>query len=423
MPKRATDARGRPGARELTHSNPARPSRWPAEPDFWRLWLIGAVQFAVRWIEMLAVGVFVYQQTGSALLVTVMTLLRVLPMALFGAFVGAAADILQGRIVLLLTSLTLLATSVTLALLAHAGHLAIWHLAVASLISGTVWSTDMPLRRLMIGLVVGADRMGQAMIFDVGSNNASRMAGPAIGGAVLVAFGIEGCFALGAVLYLVAILAAAGIRYRNPASSDGPGALLENVLGAIALVRRERRLAGLLVITVIFNLFGWPSLSLIPVIGADNLGLGPRGVGLLASMEGVGAIAGALTIHFLGKPTHYATLYIGSVMLYLAALAAFALLPSASLAGLVLLVAGLAGSGFAITQSTLVFQSVEPQMRARMLGLLSVSIGTGPLGFLQVGLLADAIGAPRAIVTASAAGMVALVLTRPFWREIKMKRE
>ena len=232
--------------------------------------------------------------------------------------------------------------------------------------------------------------------------------------------GIEGCFALGAILYLVAILAAAGIRYRNPASSDGPGALLKNVLGALALVRRERRLVGLFVITVIFNLFGWPSLSLIPVIGADNLGLGPRGVGLLAAMEGVGAIAGVLTVYFLGKPAHYAKLYIGSVMLYLAALAVFALLPSASLAGLALFVTGLAGSGFAITQSTLVFQSVEPQMRARMLGLLSVSIGTGPLGFLQVGLLADTIGAQLAIVTTSVAGMLALLLTRQFWREIKM---
>ena len=90
---------------ELTDPNPARSRRWPAEPDFWRLWLIGAVQFGVRWIEMLSVGVFVYQQTGSALLVTVITMLRVLPMALFGAFVGAAADILQGRIVLLLSTL------------------------------------------------------------------------------------------------------------------------------------------------------------------------------------------------------------------------------------------------------------------------------------------------------------------------------
>ena len=234
------------------------------------------------------------------------------------------------------------------------------------------------------------------------------------------AWGIEGCFALGAIMYLVAILAAAGIRYRNPASSDGPGPLLKNILGALALVKREKRLVGLFAITVIFNLFGWPSLSLIPVIGADNLGLGPRGVGLLAAMEGLGAIAGVLTVYFLGKPAHYAKLYVGSVMLYLAALAVFALLPSASLAGLALLVTGLAGSGFAITQSTLVFQSVEPQMRARMLGLLSVSIGTGPLGFLQVGLLADTIGAQLAIVTTSVAGLLALLLTRRFWREIRM---
>ena len=131
-------------------------------------------------------------------------------------------------------------------------------------------------------------------------------------------------------------------------------------------------------------------------------------------------IAGVLTVYFLGKPGHYARLYIGSVMLYLAALAVFALLPRASLAGLALFVTGLAGSGFAITQSTLVFQSVEPQMRARMLGLLSVSIGTGPLGFLQVGLLADTIGAQRAIVTTSVAGLLTLLLTRRFWREIGM---
>src|SRR5262245_33311635 len=124
--------------------------RWPSEADFWRLWLIGTVQFGVRWIEMLAIGIFVYQNTGSAFLVTMLTMLRVLPLALFGAFVGAAADLLEGHIVLLLNTLTLLATSVTIALLAYTDHLAIWHLAVATFISGTIWSTDIPLRRLMI---------------------------------------------------------------------------------------------------------------------------------------------------------------------------------------------------------------------------------------------------------------------------------
>lgn len=407
----------------MTRADEAQTSRWPLEADFWRLWLIGTVQFSVRWIEMLAIGIFVYQKTGSAFLVTMLTLLRVLPMAMFGAFVGAAADLLEGRVVLLLNTLTLLATSVTLALLAYTDQLSTWHLAVASFIGGTIWSTDIPLRRLMIGRVVGADRMAHAMVFDVGSNNASRMAGPAIGGAVLVAWGINGCFALGAVMYLVAILAAAGIRYRNPAPANGPGFLVRNVLDALGLVRSERKLIGLLAITIIFNLFGWPNLSLIPVIGKDNLGLGPHGVGLLASMEGLGAIAGVITVYFLGRPAYYPKLYICSVMIYLIALPTFALLPYPLLAGAALFIAGLGGSGFAITQSTLIFNSVPPPMRARMFGLVSVSIGTGPIGFLQVGLLADAIGAKLAILTATCEGLVALLLTQHLWREIKMRSD
>jgi len=408
------------GAREQESPQATPPSRWPSEADFWRLWLIGAVQFSVRWIEMLAVGVFVYQETGSAFLVTMLTMLRVLPLALFGAFVGAAADLLEGRIVLLLNTLALLLTSLTIALLASTDHLAIWHLAVSTFISGTIWSTDMPMRRLMIGKVVGSARMAHAMVFDVGSSNASRMAGPAIGGAVLAAWGINGCFALGAAMYLVAILAAAGIRYRNPLSSDAPGFLLKNILDAVNLAGRDRKLLGIFAITLIFNLFAWPSLSLIPVIGKDSLNLGPTGVGLLASMEGVGAIAGAMTVYFLGRPAYYPKLYIYSVMSYLVALTTFAVLPHASLAGLALLIAGFGGSGFAITQSTLAFHSANPAMRGRILGLLSVAIGMGPIGFLQVGLLADALGAQLAIIILSAEGALALLLTRRFWREIRM---
>ena len=61
MPKRAADVRSRPGARDLTGPNPARSRRWPARARFSRLWLIGVVVFGVRWLEMIIVGVFVYQ--------------------------------------------------------------------------------------------------------------------------------------------------------------------------------------------------------------------------------------------------------------------------------------------------------------------------------------------------------------------------
>ena len=61
-------------------------------PDFWRLWSVGLVVFTVRWLETVAVGVFVYQHNRSAFLVAVMTMLRLLPMGLLGAFIGAWAE-------------------------------------------------------------------------------------------------------------------------------------------------------------------------------------------------------------------------------------------------------------------------------------------------------------------------------------------
>jgi MFS family permease len=392
---------------------------WPTEADFWRLWLIGAIQFSVRWIEMLAIAVSVYQTTGSALLVTFMAMLRVIPMALFGAFIGAAADRLEGRTALVVTTTVQLLTSTAIALLVYTEHLATWHLAVSTFVNGTVWAGDNAFRRLMIGRVVGSDRMSNAMTFDIGSSNVSRMAGPAIGGAVLALWGIGGCFIFGAVMYLASVTAAAGLRYRHQYRRDGRGFLLHDILDALRVIKRDTHLIGILSITIIFNLFAWPILSLIPVVGHDGLNLGPSGVGFLASMEGVGAITGVLMAFIFTKPAHQAMLYTYSVPIYTAALMSFALMPDPVLAGISLIIAGFGGSGFSITQSAIVFRSVQLEMRARMLGLLTVSIGTGPIGFLQIGLLADAIGAKYAILTIGTEGLIALLLTRRFWREIK----
>ena len=63
--------------------------------------------------------------------------------------------------------------------------------------------------------------------------------------------------------------------------------------------------------TAIYNLFGWPFYSLVPVIGKDNLALGPEGVGVLSSMDGVGAMMGAAWVILLAKPAHYHAVYVG----------------------------------------------------------------------------------------------------------------
>src|SRR5262249_34847369 len=162
----------------------------PDQPDFWRLWLVGVMIYSVRWLDMLAVAVFAYQRTRSPFVVAGLTILRMLPMARFGAVIGAAAERLERRTALIFVIFSMLPTSLTLALLAGSGALAVSHLAVASLLNGIGWTSDNPVRRTMIGEVVGTERVSAAVAIDVGANNASQIVGPALGGALLANFGI-----------------------------------------------------------------------------------------------------------------------------------------------------------------------------------------------------------------------------------------
>lgn len=383
-----------------------------ALPDFRRLWVVGLVLFVVRWLEMLAVGVFAYQATESAFLVAMLTMLRLLPMGMFGAVLGAVAERLERRSALIVVVLAMMASSLAIAILGSLGLLEVWHLAIASFVNGLGWATDNPVRRMMIGDAVGPERMGPAMSLDVGTNNASRMLGPTVGGLILATAGIAGVFWLGAALYAIALVAALRIQIRSRTGVTDTASVLQRVREGLAWVRGDRRMTGVLLVTVIFNIFGWPCTSMIPVLGKDLLDLEPEGVGLLAGIDGVGAFLGALTIAALSRPHWYGRVYIGGVTLFMAGLIAFATSSSVALAGSALLLVGIGGAGFSVMQATLVYLHAPVEMRARLLGLLSVCIGVGPVGFFYLGFLSEAVGAQAATVALAAQGLLAILLAR-----------
>ena len=120
-----------------------------------------------------------------------------------------------------------------MALLAGAGALAVWHLGALSFVNGLAWAADNPVRRLMIGQAVGAERMGAAMSVDVGTNNASRLLGPTLGGAILAGVGIGGAFWVSVALYAAALVAALAVRRRAtaPRAASGEGVLARDRRG------------------------------------------------------------------------------------------------------------------------------------------------------------------------------------------------
>lgn len=383
--------------------------------DFRRLWFVGLAISIVRWLEMLALALFAYQLTGSAFVVAMLTMLRMLPMGLFGAFIGAAAERLDRRRALVLVVSTSMAVTLALVILASLGAIEVWHLAVASFINGAGWAADHPVRRMMIGDAVGAERIGAALSVDAATNNGTRVLGPMLSGLLLAEYGITSVFWFSLALYTPALVAALRIGMRRQTAAARPASFMTSIRESLAWLHRDRSLIGVFVMTIIFNIFGWPATSMVPVIGTDYLSLGPKGVGLLASCDGVGGLLGALLIAAVARPVWYGRIFVSAVALYLVMVVFFASAPGIPVAAVSLFLGGLFGAGFAVMQATLVYRAAPVEMRARLLGLVSVCIGTGPIGFLYLGLLAEMFTPRTATVALALQGVLAILLTRRYW--------
>jgi hypothetical protein len=157
---------------------------------------------------------------------------------------------------------------------------------------------------------------------------------------------------------------------------------------------------------------------MIPVLGQDSLHLAPEGIGILASMTGVGSFAGAAAIALWARPRHFTALYVGAVLSYLVMMIGVAQSPTALSAGSALLATGLANSGFSVMQATLIYLAAPAAMRSRLYGVLSLCIGSGLLGFVNIGVMAEAVGASAATTISGVEGLLVMALTWRWWRGI-----
>ena len=385
--------------------------------DFRKIWLAGGLYGTVRWLDMLAVGVFTYEVTNSPLIVAFMVFLRLLPLILMGTVIGALAERFNRRRMLLGGLIVLSVVCAVLGLLALSGRITLWHVGVGALVNGTLFSADFSVRRMLLGEVAGLSRLGAAMGLDSATNNATRMAGPLIGGLVYQAIGLEGTYLVGFLLTGLAALLIARLSGDTSTPPVRGSSLLQDIVEGLRYIRTNRVVTSVLVTTVLMNLFAFPYLGMIPVIGKDVLNLSPSLIGVLAAADGCGAFFGALIVAVFAPSTAFRRIFfVGSTVVLLAVLV-FSLSPMFGLSVSVLLIGGLGLAGFGTMQTTLIFVEVPSAVRGRVLGVLTVCIGTMPIGMLAVGYLANWVGTARAISLMSVCGLVAITVVMVLWRE------
>jgi len=386
-----------------------RPRGLLATPAYLRLWFAGGVGNAMRWLELLVAGVFTYDVTHSTFLVALVTVARSLPMLFGGALAGVVGEALNRKRILVVQLLVMMATSLALFLLALFGEVRVWHIIVAGAVNGTVWASELAVRRRMIGEVVPPERIGAAVAFDSLTNSIARVLGPLLGGAVFETLGLGGAYLLATLFYLAASLAVLGLEFRQEPRRLRLRGIAADIAEGIIVARRSPAILAVILVSIIMNTFAFSYSALIAPLGIDRYGVSPTLVGALAGAEPLGAIVSGIALSAGWLRLNGRRALLRGSLLFLAGVIAMALSPWYGLAFFLLLIGGLGTAAFSTMQTTLVLTEAPPATTSRVMGIVTMCIGTGPIGVLAIGLLAERIGAAPAILAMAGLGFAGLV--------------
>ncbi len=421
----------------------------------WRLlWSAGHLWNAALWLDLLALGWLMLELTDSPLAVSLVGAARMAPMGALGLIAGAQADRLpKHRLLQAAQTLNLAATS-TFALLLLTGQEQVWQLYAVAFASGVAWAIDFPVRRAYIRELVPDELAVNAMALDAGSLVGGSMLGRWLAGLLLLVGGATAAYVVMVAFYGAGWLMLRSVagRVRPPpawpprptteaggALGEAGGAagggsvaptagaaepprarLIDDVAEGLRTAWATPAVRGVLIGSLVMNLLVFPYQQLLPVFVRDEWGQGPVVLGLLGGMDGLGALLATGTVATVGLATGRGRLFLGGALLVAVCAIGFALAPTWLLAVPILLVAGLGRGSFASMQWTVTTSSVPGRLRGRAMGTISLAVGIVPVGTASLGVIAELVGAPTAVLlTASTGGalVLALLLTARGLRE------
>jgi MFS family permease len=143
----------------------------------------------------------------------------------------------------------------------------------------------------------------------------------------------------------------------------------------------------------------------------------------LAALEGAGAFVGSLIIAMGIIRLSFRRLYYFGMLGYLLFAFLAGWMVSTLPMGIALFLVGLMASGFSTMQSTLIYTIAPPEMRGRLFGVLVICIGTGLIGFANMGLMGELYGGSMAMRIVAAEGLIPLLLIGVGWRQLRQNKD
>ncbi len=363
---------------------------------------------AAFWMWSLLAGWLALVLTDSPFFVGLTGFLNGIPMLFVSLPAGVLIDRFDRRLVLLVAQVVVTSVTVLLVVLLWMRQLQPWQLLALSFMSGAGMAFVFATRSALVANLVGREALANAVALTSTAQNAPRIVGPAMAGPLVGAVGLTGAFAVCALFQLLSVVITARLPRVVPVA-QGRSFWASFVEGVATVWRREQLLA-LMALAALPTLLIFPYMNFLPVFARDELGLGATGLGIMMALNGLGAVVGSVVVAARRQLGESPRMLVVSVLAFALIVLAFAHASVAWLAGLFLLLAGVAGAVYMAATNTLLQLAVDDSIRGRVLSVYLLTWGLLPVGTLPAGAIADAWGAPAAVTILTSIALVAIVV-------------
>jgi DHA3 family macrolide efflux protein-like MFS transporter len=368
------------------------------------------VQFVLVWYMTL--------ETQSATVLTIGTMMGLLPQVLFGPFAGALIDRWNRRTVLITANVIIMAATVVLVGLFALDVIEIWHIYILLFVRALGQAFLMPATLAATSTMVPEERLSQVSGLNQLLEGAMMIVPPLAGALLLSLLSMDVILGLDILAGLIAVGLLFLIKIPQPVRMTlltKNVSVLEDMWTGFKYILGWPGLLILILVCSALNFFFSPAFALLPLIVTNFFNGGATELAWVDSSLAGGLIVGGLIMGAWGgfKKRIVSTIVFGA--LGGVCLAVFGLLP-ANLFLVGIAVLGVFGAMLAMDNGPLMAipqSAVEPKMQGRVLAVMNaIAMGISPIGLAVAGPLSDQIGARTWFVIAGGAAVALSLMMR-----------
>ena len=339
--------------------------------DFRLYWLALVTQVVGQHMFAFTLGWLAFEITGSPAQLGFIHLCIFVPQFALTLLGGVLADRVDARKLIGAAQVNAAIAMIMVGATTMLGVVQLWHLALGALLWGLSASIDEPARASFFPRLLPRTLLPSAVPLISMAFGSSRVIAPSLAGFLIAAAGAPATFLVcaAAVCTMIAVLF---LVRPAPAAARPHGSLRDNFTDSLRYIRANEAFARTIVVALLHATLAMGYIHMLPVFAKDVLQVDSRGLGILASAAGVGALAGFLSYAWLQRRISWRNLLVGALTVYNLALLGLAFSEWYWVSFCAILVAGLCHAYFLTCAQVMLQTLVEDQYRGRVMSMFSL---------------------------------------------------